>query len=179
MIDFIKNIPYTIRVGVGGIVGGMFIASMSIPLDWGPLNLFDSLWPALPAIMPIVYFTARWEAILDADKIESGQAIRHTESGIFRVIGVLLCSMGLNAYFWHWSAIITLAIFGLAWYGIVFNYHLNLERKLPAFYLPKKDTDGGSGFDHVFNNLKHGGELLALVELLIMATAGYVYIKQI
>lgn len=167
---FKSSIP---KIGLGLILG-FAIVSTSKVLNH-PYGFFDSLWPALLAILIATYYLIVAQAEVHAQKFKNNIRINHTGATLLRVtISFVLCAV-YHLYYQNMMKVLDLCLFNIFFFGIVFNYSINKLRDLPTFYLGK-DGKKSSFIDSIFNNFRYGGELLFLIEVIGMIGTGWIYL---
>ena len=158
---------------------GFLVVSLSYPIGWASDTYaqIKGIWPVPAGLMIMTYYLIRIEADLHAQLFEEGVQVNHPKAWLIRVaVSLFLCSV-IHAYYWHWAAVLTLMLFSMFWFGLAFNLTLNRKRSLPAFYIGK-DWKQDSLIDSIFNNLKYGGEILFVLELIGFIVTSYVYLTQ-
>lgn len=153
---------------------GIGVASISKPLNVN-YGFVDSYWPALVGLMVAsgvwIYLQAQHHA-----ELSKTVGVKHWKWNIVRFIAAMVYIIPVNIYDWHTSKVITILIFGMCWFGFVFNPSYALAKGFDWDYLAKSGT-GRSLSDMTFGNFHHGGKVLALLELLGMIASGYVYMQ--
>lgn len=157
-----------------GFIIGIAIMSTSKVLNPGS-GYFDNLAPGLVGFCVMTFYLIKLQALKHSEKIKKGVYPRHWKANILRAIVLLAICCLIHAYAFDWIRVLRLAIFGLFWLGIVFNFSLNDYRGLPAFYTGKDDKRDALT-DILFSKLKYGGEILFLLSAVAAIYMGYVYL---
>ena len=161
-------------MGLGLFIGAM-MASTSSYLS---LEGFDTTIPILAGLLIGTFLLIRFEAKYHAYRIEVKRMyIDHNLAFLRRiVVGVLYLKLFYLRYppMSIMYEFILLAIVLACWWGIVFNYTLNIARGKPALYV-SKSRDRPSLVDKIFSKFKHPGEYLLLTELMVGILAGVLY----
>ncbi len=154
------------------IIIGIGIMSTSKILN-GEYALFNSYLPGLLGFMVASSGLIQNQAQAHADKIDRDVRPIHWKATILRaVVSVALCCL-LHLAHWNLLKIGDMLLFSIPWIGLCFNFELNIARHLPMFYLTKEKKHA-AWTDRLFN-FKHGGEVLALLQILAMVFIGYIY----
>jgi len=153
---------------------GIGVASISSPLNPG-YGFTPEYWPALVGLMiassGYIYFQAEKHAEIQ----KSGKPINHWLWNAQRFVVAIIFISVIHAYNFNLAKEITLLIFGMAWFGFLFNLSKNHFSFVPWDYIGKPGKNQAIT-DSIFSYLgKQGGKILILVELAGMAVSGWVY----
>jgi len=152
---------------------GIGIASISKELNPG-YGFVHGYWPALLGLCVSsglwIYLQAQHHA-----ELSKTVGVTHWKWNILRFAMAVLYIVPVNIYDWHTAKAITLLIFGMCWFGFIFNPSYALAKGFDWDYLAKSGKKRALS-DMVFGSFHHGGKVLAGLELIGMIVSGWVYI---
>lgn len=154
---------------------GIGIASISKPLNIN-YGFIDSYWPALVGLIVASGYWIYDHALKHSELISRGTYINHWKAGAIRFALASAYIIPINSYNWNWVRVIDLYLFGICFFGLLFNLCLNHFRDLPFDYLAKSGNKRAIT-DRVFGGMKHGGLILYGLEILGMIATGYVLLS--
>jgi len=131
------------------------IASISKELNPG-YGFVHGYWPA---IVGLVVASGLWiynHALRHYEQISKGIWPSHWKANLLRLFMASLFILPINAYDWHWVKVIDLYLFGMCFFGIVFDLSLNHFRDLHPLHVGRTDKKD-SITDRIFIKLGSAG----------------------